>query len=344
MEAMEALPEMKLPAETETDEYAKRIAYWKEQATTMPNGTGSASYAAYDLRRKANAVKLLQCERDIVVGIRTIGEQFLVIGKNLMEIQANQLHLFVPMRDDSWIQSWSFEDYVARNFGFKKSTAYSLIGVYREFGTATCKLKEEYAGFGYSQLVEMLPMEYSERRKVTAGMTVKEIRELRKERAQKDKEIDSTLRGIDKLLKPANAVAPVTVETVEVVAETEFRTSGNEDPDEAAITYFKNDSARKTFLGEYKTWSLWLTVSALNLEVYRVSLTDGATILAIEYTERANEDVHGEHRCVKYLLFKPDETICLDFYTTAPTYIVQYMSSHKVGVYWVDDHSRTDEP
>ena len=90
-------------------------------------------------------------------------------------------------------------------------------------------------------------------------------------------------------------------------------------------------------MGEYKTWSLWLTVSALNFEVYRVSLTDGATILAIEYTERAIEDVHGEHRCVKYLLFKPDETICLDFYTTAPTYIVQYMSSHKVGVYWVDD-------
>lgn len=361
MEAMEALPEMKLPAETETDEYAKRIAYWKEQATTMPNGTGSASYAAYDLRRKANAVKLLQCERDIVVGIRTIGEQFLVIGKNLMEIQANQLHLFVPMRDDSWIQSWSFEDYVARNFGFKKSTAYSLIGVYREFGTATCKLKEEYAGFGYSQLVEMLPMEYSERQKVTAGMTVKEIREIRQ----------NGERRAAVLPKP---IEPVTVEAVKVTDESEMfeqsigfrtsgneviqdsprlsgrpenennteqaspvRTSGNDDPDEAAITYFKNDSARKTFLGEYKTWSLWLTVSALNFEVYRVSLTDGATILAIEYTERAIEDVHGEHRCVKYLLFKPDETICLDFYTTAPTYIVQYMSSHKVGVYWVDD-------
>ena len=179
MESIEVLPDIKMPAETETDEYAKRIAYWREQATTMPKDSGSESYAAYELRRAANAVKLLQCERDIVAGIRTIGEQFLVIGKNLTEIQAEHLHLAVPMRDDSWIQSWSFEDYVERQFGFKKSTAYALVGVYREFGTTTCKLKPEYAGFGYSQLVEMLPMSPTERQKVTAGMTVKEIREIR---------------------------------------------------------------------------------------------------------------------------------------------------------------------
>lgn len=215
MEAMEALPEMKLPAETEdmTDEYAKRIAYWKEQATTMPKDSGLSSYAAYELRRAANAVKLLQCERDIVAGIRTIGEQFLVIGKNLMEIQADHLHLAVPMRDDSWIQSWSFEDYVERNFGFKKSTAYALVGVYREFGMLDCKLKPEYAGFGYSQLVEMLPMEYIERQKVTASMTVKEIREIRQ-------------NGERRAAVPPKPIAPVTVEV--------FQTSGNEDQTEQA--------------------------------------------------------------------------------------------------------------
>lgn len=341
MEAIEVLPEMKLPAETEdmTDEYAKRIAYWKEQATTMPKDSGLSSYAAYDLRRKANAVKLLQCERDIVAGIRTIGEQFLVIGKNLTEIQTEHLHLSVPMRDDSWIQSWSFEDYVARNFGFKKSTAYSLIGVYREFGTETCKLKEEYAGFGYSQLVEMLPMEYSERRKVTAGMTVKEIRELRQERAQADKAIDSAIRGIDTLLKPVN-VPPVVVESVEVVEPDEkseqvepFQTSGKA---ETEITYFKNDTERKAFLDAYLTWSKWIDVPQIELAVYRVSLTDGATILAFVYTSRAILDVQREHRGRKFLLCKPGDKLCLDFYDTAPTYIVQYLSKEKVGAYWKD--------
>lgn len=324
------LPDVKLPAETETDEYAKRIAYWKEQATTMPKDSGSASYAAYELRRAANAVKLLQCERDIVAGIRTIGEQFLVIGKNLMEIQADHLHLAVPMRDDSWIQSWSFEDYVERNFGFKKSTAYALVGVYREFGTLDCKLKPEYAGFGYSQLVEMLPMSYTERQKVTASMTVKEIREIRQ-------------NGERRAAVPPKPIEPVTVEAVKVTDESEmfeqsigFLTSGKDD----RITYFKNDSARKTFLAKYKTWSLWLIVSEIALEVYRVHLTDGARILALEYTSRAIEGVQGEHRCVKYLLFKPDETICLDFYTTAPTYIVQYLSSSKAGVYWVDENDK----
>ena len=213
MEAIEVLPDVKLPAETETDEYAGRIAYWKEQATTMPNDTGSTSYAAYELSRAANAVKLLQCERDIVAGIRTIGEQFLVIGKNLTEIQAAHLHLAVPMRDDSWIQSWSFEDYVERQFGFKKSTAYALVGVYREFGTTTGKLKPEYAGFGYSQLVEMLPMSPTERQKVTAGMTVKEIREIRQ-------------NGERRAAVPPKPIAPVTVEV--------FQTSGNEDQTEQA--------------------------------------------------------------------------------------------------------------
>lgn len=155
---------------------------------------------------------------------------------------------------------------------------------------------------------------------------------------------------------PPKPIEPVTVEAVKVTDESEmfeqsigFRTSGNENTNQASpvqtsgkddrITYFKNDSARKTFLEKYKTWSLWLIVSEIALEVYRVHLTDGARILALEYTSRAIEGVQGEHRCVKYLLFKPDETICLDFYTTAPTYIVQYLSSSKAGAYWTDENA-----
>lgn len=280
MEAIEVLPEMKLPAEPETDEYAKRIAYWKEQAL---NDTGQT---VWGLQQSANAVNLLQCERDIVVGIRTIGEQFLTIGKNLTEIQTNHLHFSVPMRDDSWIQSWSFEDYVERKFGFKKSTAYALVGVYREFGTSDCKLKEEYAGFGYSQLVEMLPMAYTERQKVTASMTVKEIREIRQ-------------NGERRAAIPPKPIEPVTVESVEVIAESEnseqsvgFQTSGQASPvcnaesNDSGITYFKNDSERRAFLNTYRTWPAWLQIPQLALEVYRVQLTDGAQILGLEYTER----------------------------------------------------------
>lgn len=352
--------------------YCNRIEHWKKEATTMP-GTGSPSYDMYQLNQKAKAAMLLQCEFNIVSGIHEIGQQYLQIGKNLFDIRAKNLHYAVPMKDDSWIQSWSFEEYVEDRFGLKKSSAYALLGVYHEFATAKGELKPEYEGFSYSQLVEMLPMEYIERRKVTSDMTVKQIRELRQGSAKKavppptvepvviePAEVFQTSGQASPVCNDEKSEQPIGFQTSGKVSDYEqpkavrtsgqaepvcngsdsepaevFQTSGNDnDSDETKITYFKNDTERKAFLDSYRTWSQWLSVPELDFVVYRVSLTDGATVLAIEYTERPIPDVHGECRAHKFLLFAPEERLCLDFYTTAPTYIVQYLSKEKVGAYW----------
>lgn len=344
MEAIEVLPDVKqIPGTREEleDRYREKIAYWDNRAKTLQNGS------PWQLSSFQDAAKLLSYERDIMLGIHTIGTEFLRIGKNLLKIYDEGLAAFVPDLPDRYPYRLNFVDYVKSKFGIKSTNAYALMNVYREFEKSNCELKMEYEGFGYSQLVEMLPMSYKDRQKVTAGMTVKQIRELRQV-AEK------------KAVAPPVTVAPVTVEPVEVVEPDEkseqsigFRTSGQAEPvcnaesNDSRITYFKNDTERKAFLEKYKTWAKWLTVPQLELEVYRVQFTDGATILAFVYTSRAIEGVHKEYRGRKFLLCKPNEKICLDFYDTAPTYIVQYMSSNKVGAYWresTETCSRTDEP
>lgn len=68
-----------------------------------------------------------------------------------------------------------------------KSAVSRVIGVWREFctyedGSSTGKMwvDDKYEKFTYSQLVEMLPLKDTERRKVRSDMTVSQIREFKK--------------------------------------------------------------------------------------------------------------------------------------------------------------------
>ena len=79
----------------------------------------------------------------------------------------------------------SMEDFCEANLGLSKSAVSRLINVYLEFSkvqdyTRTMFLDEKYQDYSYSQLCEMLNMTDEQRRQVRPDMTVKEIRDLKK--------------------------------------------------------------------------------------------------------------------------------------------------------------------
>ena len=79
----------------------------------------------------------------------------------------------------------SMKDFCEVNLGLSNSSVSRLINVYLEFSkvqgyTHTMFLDDKYADYSYSQLCEMLNMSDEQRRQVKPDMTVKEIRELKK--------------------------------------------------------------------------------------------------------------------------------------------------------------------
>ena len=77
-------------------------------------------------------------------------------------------------------------DYAQAELGFKKSSVKNFIAISDTFcqvdkGCPTMFLKDKYEKFKYSQLCEMLSLSEVQRSKVSSDMTVRKIRELKKE-------------------------------------------------------------------------------------------------------------------------------------------------------------------
>lgn len=110
--------------------------------------------------------------------------QFVYIGFLLWEVQEYGYYMEKGYA--------SVYEYAERELGFKKSSTKNFIAINYQFGSRdgrpcgiaherTMTLQPKYEQFNYSQLCEMLSMSDKQREKVTPDMTVKQIRELKKE-------------------------------------------------------------------------------------------------------------------------------------------------------------------
>lgn len=112
-------------------------------------------------------------------------KQFVYIGFLLWEVQEYGYYREGGYKD--------VYDYAAQELNFKKSSVKNFIAISYQFGTAdhraingaahvrTMSLQQPYEKFQYSQLCEMLSMTEKQRELVKPDMTVKQIRELKKE-------------------------------------------------------------------------------------------------------------------------------------------------------------------
>ena len=113
-------------------------------------------------------------------------KQFVYIGFLLWEVKQYRYYEASGYQD--------IYDYAEKELNFKKSSTKNFIAVAETFGNKyykqfnekyctlpTMTLKPEYKDFKYSQLVEMLAMSDTKRKQVTPDMTIKQIREIKKE-------------------------------------------------------------------------------------------------------------------------------------------------------------------
>lgn len=111
-------------------------------------------------------------------------------------------------------------EFAKMRFGFGTTTTKNFLAIYDKFmiadGMNTPMLKEEFKDYGYSQLVELVPVE-SHLDEFSPSMTVKEIRKKKKElsSAGRDKADKIEQQRIDDLSPNINDVpVPVPVKTV----------------------------------------------------------------------------------------------------------------------------------
>lgn len=101
--------------------------------------------------------------------------------------------LLAECNDYQTYKEWGYNsiyEYALDQFNFKKSSVNNFINVCKTFSSNWSNnghnlpysmiMKDAYADFNYSQLVEMLSMSEKQRSQVTSDMTVKQIRELKK--------------------------------------------------------------------------------------------------------------------------------------------------------------------
>lgn len=123
--------------------------------------------------------------------VSNIQKGFIRLGFHLYEIKQYEYYISTGYDD--------FYEFCEANYGFSPSTTKRYIEVWYEFGMRGLSslpkmfIDEKYEDYSYSQLVEMLPLDESERLKISPTMTVKEIRSLKKELRQKKKETVSEI-------------------------------------------------------------------------------------------------------------------------------------------------------
>lgn len=75
------------------------------------------------------------------------------------------------------------------------------------------------------------------------------------------------------------------------------------------IQAWKNDTSRRTFIQNYKSWGVWLTVPELDLTFYRYQLPNGWYIIAMTHAQKTYYPHDGEpewHESTQFYLQKYD--------------------------------------
>ena len=119
----------------------------------------------------------MEWKEDIRNRLQETAENFVIIGYRLKQIRDSKMY----EKEYSSLSAFALQEY-----GLSKDVVSRFIKINDRFscGGNSMDLKEEYKGYGYSKLQEMLSLTEKEEEQVTPGMTVKEIRQLKDVRKQ----------------------------------------------------------------------------------------------------------------------------------------------------------------
>ena len=114
-------------------------------------------------------------------------DAMVLIGKTLTEIRDRRLYRSCSIiSGDMEVGYYRFDDFCKNVLHISRTQAQNAINLYEKFTVAgECVIiKEEYKDYRLSQLIEMASIPEEERGRITSDMTVKEIREIKKELKQ----------------------------------------------------------------------------------------------------------------------------------------------------------------
>lgn len=206
-----------------------------------------------------------------VVGIlyeklEEIKEHFIVIGWCLNHIKKNGWYLKEGCRD--------IYQFAECKFHLSQPTASRFMALCREFsaGNDSAELDMKYKDFSYSQLSEMLPMDPEQRQEVTPGMTVREIRSMKKEwRLQ-------TLEAISE-----GKHAPVGQGDTVYATSHMDNAAGKDGGQSRRLLGFHNGKERRAWIEDVEAWGLWYEDEKIGARYYKYDFPDGSRLTAVKY-------------------------------------------------------------
>lgn len=142
----------------------------KEEITTRGQTSGQTNGVSFLSGPRGVTEKIKQAMYDAA-------KQFVYIGFLLWEAQQNGYYQEGGYRD--------IYEYAETELNFKRSSTKNFIAIATEFGSDnsrhTMSMQPKYEQFNYSQLCEMLSMSPAQREQAQPSMTVRELREIKKQ-------------------------------------------------------------------------------------------------------------------------------------------------------------------
>ena len=156
-----------------------------------------------------------------------------------------------------------------KQLGFSNKQVNRYINCYQKFMTLDdvgSKIKEPFVSFSPSKLFELLPVsnskleEFISNGQISSSMTVKEIREFLK--------------------------------TIEEKEDCEALEENQVTSQEENFYVLKNDTARKDFLENYRSWGIWFEEPRLKLKYYRCRIGEKVLVAVLSHSgySKSSED------------------------------------------------------
>lgn len=210
-----------------------------------------------------------------------IKQSFLTIGWYLKYIKDRELY-----RNDGYV---NINDFAKDKFNMSQSNVSRYINLCERFsaGNGSPKLNEKYKGFDYSQLTEMLPMKPEDQEKVTPDMTVKQIREMKRQEKEKNRKDSSVSIKND-------------------ASEEIYATSHNDNMEKIFLAIrenqpelpeLKKSKERKAWLENVEAWGLWYEDPNIQSRYYKYDFSDGSRLIATKY----------RYTCPPYMKEQPEQ-------------------------------------
>lgn len=207
-------------------------------------------------------------------------------------------------------------------FDISQSTTTRFMNLCSEFSVDhdSPELDRKYIDFSISQLFEMLPMEQEEKAKIDAGMTIREIREI-KRRKKEDKDTEegdiSSIPGQTSIEADFPEYMPEAAVKVDMKVQEDYATSHKDQEEELdnkkvgspvidgayrevemlspiipeettqpELPVLKNADQRKEWLKNYKDWGIWYRDENIDVNYYKFDFFDGSRLVVTEYPQR----------------------------------------------------------